>query len=472
VLLKGHQISAYSQVYLCVHGDTLSAEGGVILSGAKGSFVRRTIETAGSFGVTLVLNLFTGILISRGLGPHDKGIYTAITTWAAILLWIFNVSLYQVTVYYFGRFPSERRTVFTTLMVASFFLGLLACCVGEFAVVPLLSSHGFSSSIGLVRLLFITLPLSTMFQVVSGGLNGSMRFTFTNAVRVLQPLTLVVIWAWLQVSHRMDIASSLGWYTGVITFFNILGLLYAVKAKLFGLVFSWSILKSGLSYGLKAHGSTTADVVSGNLTSVILSIMLPAVYLGYYSTAQSAAGTLNVVSMAVAMTGFPLLSSLDESQIHSMTMRMWRATLFVTAPAAIVMAGLFPWVIPFVFGKSFQESVTCAITLLVSVVLSGQAGILRNALNGRGYALINSTSEGIALIFSLGGMLILPRLFEVEGAALAAVIGSIVRVVVLLRSYVVHIHPIRALELLPSRSEVHFCVTAIAALRDRIIQRA
>jgi len=58
----------------------------------------QTMQSIGSFGVTLVLNLLTGILISRGLGPSGKGIYTAITTWGIILLWIFNISLYEVTI--------------------------------------------------------------------------------------------------------------------------------------------------------------------------------------------------------------------------------------------------------------------------------------------------------------------------------------------------------------------------------------
>ena len=394
------------------------------------------------------------------------------TTWATILLWIFNISLYQVTVFYFGKQPLNRGTVFTTLIFTSFCLGLIATVMGEFVVVPLLKLNGYSSNIGLVRLLFLTLPLSTMFQVVNGGLNGSMKFAFTNTVRIVQPLMMVIVWTLLYLRHEMDVSACLLWYIVISTVFNVLGLLYAVKARLFGRKFSWAILKSGLSYGLKAHGSTTADVVSGNLTPVLLSIMLPTVYLGYYSTAQSAAGTLNVFSTAVVTTGFPLLSSLEDSEIHVATMRMWRATLFITVPAMVIMGALFPVVIPLVFGKSFNGAISCAITLLVSVVLSGQAGILRNALNSRGYSLINSTSEAIALIFSMGGMFVLPRFFGVEGAALAAVVGSIARVVVLMRSYAVHIQSVRLSELLPGRAELSYFMAVAGTVKTRMIQRA
>jgi O-antigen/teichoic acid export membrane protein len=440
----------------------------------KDAFWSRTIETIGSNGVTLVLTLFTGMLLSRGLGPHDKGVYTAILTWSTILLWTFNLSLYQVTVFYFGRKPYERGTVFTTLMVASFCLGMLASCAGELLVVPVLRKHGFisASDIGLVHLLFATLPLSTMLQVVYGGLNGSMRFTFTNTVRMLQNLVLVIVWASLYLSHRMTLNSCLYWFIVVTNFFNISGLLYAVRVKLFGRKFSWSILRSGLSYGLKAHGSTTADQLSNTLAPVLLSVLLPAASIGYFSTAQSAAGTLNVFSTAIIMTGFPVLSSIHDDSLHPMTMRMWRATLFVTVPISILMASLFPFVIPLVFGKSFEGAINCAMILLVSVILSGQAGIIRNALNSRGYSLINSISEGIALIFCVAGIFVFPRWFGVEGVALANVVGSVARVAILIRSYVVHIHTIRVLELIPGRSEAHYCMSVVRALKSRIIQRA
>jgi O-antigen/teichoic acid export membrane protein len=442
------------------------------LKRSQGTFFKRTIYTVNSFGMTLVLNLLTGILISRGLGPHGKGVYTAITTWATVLLWIFNVSLYQVTVFYFGKEPSNRRTVFTTLIIASLFLGLFASATGEIAVVPLLRRNGITSNIGLIRLLFLTLPLSTMFQVVSGGLNGSMKFAFTNTVRIVQPLTMGIAWTALYLRHEMNVAACLRWYIVISTIFNILGLVYAFKERMFGRKFSWSLLKSGLTYGLKAHGATTADVVSGSIAPVFLSLMLPAAYLGYFSAAQSAAGTLNVFSMALAMTGFPLLSSIEHSKTHSTTMRMWRASLFVTAPAMIVMAALFPVIVPMVYGKSFDGAINCSIILLVSVVLSGQAYILRNALNSRGYSLINSTSEAIALIFTLGGMSVLPRYFGVEGAALAAVMGSIARLALLMRSYAVHIQRIRPLELFPGRSEVKYFISIITVLKARVSQRA
>lgn len=443
------------------------------MNGKSMTFFWKTVETVGSMGATLFLNLCTGVLISRGLGPQDKGIYVGTTAWLVILQWVFNISFYQVTVYYFGKHQDERgrRVIFTTFLYASIGFGVLACIVGELFVIPLLIHRGFGSDINVMRLLFSILPLATAFQVVNGGLNGSMRFKLTNAVRVLQPLALVAVWSYLYFSHKMTVTSCLYWYIVLSTAFAVVSLAHTIRLGFCGGRIDIDIFKEGFFYGLKAHGATVADVANGNLTPILLSVMLPASYLGIFSTAQSASGTLNALSMAVVMTGFPVLSSIPSDETHAATMRMWRATLFATVPAAVMLVTVLPLAIPLFYGKQFGAAIPCAVILIFSVVLSGQSGILRNALNSRGYTLINSTSEAIALVSSVSGMLVFPRFFGMEGAALAVVLGAIVRITALMFTYSSKIQAATIVELVPGNAELSYFLGVFAGFKTRAFRR-
>ncbi len=107
--------------------------------------------------------------------------------------------------------------------------------------------------------------------------------------------------------------------------------------------------------------------------------------------------------------------------------------------------------------------------MLLSVVLAGQAGILRNALNGRGYTFVSQYyCEAGALIVSLSGMTILPRIFGVEGAAIATVLGAIARFLILLFNYRKHVGPVGVREMLPTFTDILWCLRIFYSIFRRV----
>jgi O-antigen/teichoic acid export membrane protein len=434
---------------------------------AASRFATDTFETFVSIVGNMVINFLTGIVINRGLGPEGKGIYVGITIWVAILAWATNISFHLVTAYYIRKMPDQRSTVFTSLALVSFIFGLCASLFGEFLICPLLVQHNQLHDLTPVRLLFATIPISTVVQVINGALNGLFRFRFTNVARILMPFTLLVIWTILYFSRDMTVVTCLVSLSAVTVVYGVIEVIYVICLRLLTFNIDFKLIGSALAYGLKAHGATTSDIVSGSMTPVILSVMLSPVVLGYYSAAQSIAGAVGAFATAITTTGFPVLSSMVREAAHDTAMKIWRVSLVVVMPTAFFLALCLPWIIPIIYGRAFVEATAPSITMLLSVVLSGQANILRNALNSQGYTMISSTSEAVSLSVSFCAMLFLPRYFGAEGAAMAMVLGSISRLITLLVSYRRNIGTVSVNELLPHKPDVLWCYHTCASIVKR-----
>ncbi len=238
------------------------------------NFVLNTLETMVSAGSNIVMNTLTGIVINRGLGPEGKGIYAGVVTWSTTLVWIFNTSFYQVTVYYFRKMPDKMSTVFATLISMSFVLGLIAALAAEFLICPILAQRYHFHNLIVVRCLFAIIPLSTIVQVVNGGLNGLLKFRFTNTVQILQPLTLLNHLDCTNLSNSMTATTCIAGTTAVAAVYGIIAVIYAGVWGFFSSKPDIRLIWPALSYGLKGSRGNDCRIVSGNFTPVLLSIML------------------------------------------------------------------------------------------------------------------------------------------------------------------------------------------------------
>ncbi|THF74907.1 lipopolysaccharide biosynthesis protein [Cohnella fermenti] len=422
--------------------------------GGVSSLLRQTLQTFMSMSGFMFINVFSAILLSRGLSPDDRGVYLGITMWNGLILGFCDIGIYITSVYLWSRCrEKDRKDVFMTLLVWA--VGTGAVCVGVVALfADWMLRHHLQADEKLMAYLFfassITGPLSSLF---SGILAAEQRFSTVNLLRVGIPAVLTTCWLVYFTADRLSIGMCLA-TTSAISFLGIVPYFWQMRTNLkAGGRFRWSIFKEGFWYGLKGHGSSVVNVV-GNSSSQLLIFALTPAALAYYQTASSALGILWALPAAIGVTSFPDLVKENPKLLHDRTSRFIRLTALCTLLGGILLGLAEPVLIPFLFGQAYIASVLPGIILLPSVLFSGLSSILAGALNSTGRTLHNSIADAANVGATLLGMMLVLKPWGISGAAFSVLMGAIMSFNVRLVWYGRCIRQIKPSEFLPSLADL------------------
>ena len=86
-------------------------------------------------GVSIVLGIAISILLARGLGKAERGIFTISIVLSELLLIFFNLGLSSASVYFISRGEYSARQVFQQNMAILLWVSLLTVSTGVLVVV-------------------------------------------------------------------------------------------------------------------------------------------------------------------------------------------------------------------------------------------------------------------------------------------------------------------------------------------------
>ena len=97
---------------------------------AAGASVRATLTTTGTNVLVLALNLGTGLLTARFLGPEGRGEFAAMVLWPQFLASLLTLGLPQATTFNIVRHPEDQQAGHRRPACSSLVLGLVAIGAG------------------------------------------------------------------------------------------------------------------------------------------------------------------------------------------------------------------------------------------------------------------------------------------------------------------------------------------------------
>lgn len=178
-----------------------------------------------------------------------------------------------------------------------------------------------------------------------------------------------------------------------------------------------------MSYGARVWVGSISGIVLARIDQVLLTPMVSAADLGLYVVAVGLSELPLVVNNAIREVMFVS----DSARTDDATLlRAGRVSTLITLVCAAVVAGTAPWVLPIVFGSPFSAALPTCLVLLAGVVLGNPGSIAGVALAARGRPGLRSVSLTIACAVNVVAMYVLGGAFGVIGAAVAAVLGSVV----------------------------------------------
>lgn len=411
-------------------------------------------EFVPTFATGLAIQAFTvvqGIVLARVLGPEGRGQFAAAIMWPSFFA---IIGLMGVNVVLARRaaksddLPRLERTALWSSLITG--LATMAVCGTAQAwwlggVDPVVKTAAF------VFMPFIF--FNHLALCLTSIDHGAGHFHRLNLTRMLvNPVYLVLV-----------IASILAGRVEVVWF---VGCLMAATAcvALFRLMLS--VRSHGLRGDVEPLGPLLREAWPFGMTGLIgpllqtadkalLLYLLGARDLGIYTVALAAASVVGSAAAASGTVGFGMAAQAGIREGFEPVARLFRLVSWIWILGGIAAGFALPFLVPLVYGGEFASAVVPAVALLLVVALTGQSGLLDEALRaqGRAFVGIKGRVAGLSVLLVLGAAL--APVWGVMGVVVASILAQLIVLIVFMLAAKAHFHEASLRTLCPGLKDAH-----------------
>ena len=392
------------------------------------------IQTLISRILILAINVATGVITARTLGPDGRGIQATIILWPQFIAQMLTLGLPSALIYNFKRYPQEKSALFTAVLTLGTGLGCLATSIGIIFLPYWLSQYS-PKVIIIAQLFMLFAPASLLTLIFMSALEARSEFTIANQLRYLSPLFTVV---------SLIILALLGKLTPLTA--GLSYLLPLVPMLVWSLIYLWQkfqpcwqglgkAYKRLLSYGLRSYGVDLIGVFSMYLGQALVVGMLSSEIMGMYTVALSISRMLNVIQSSIVVVLLPKTAAKPKDEVVDLTTKAARISIFLASLGALGGIILGPILLKLLYGAEFLQATLVLRILLVDITVNSTTWIYAQAFMALGKPGIVTILQCVGLGLSWPLMLLLIPQYGMEGAGLALLLSSIVRLIFILACY-------------------------------------
>lgn len=397
---------------------------------------RATVHRKGMFGQTLktmafsvailVINMVTGMVTARLLGPEGRGIQTALILWPQFLAFASTFGIHAALLYHMKKNPEREADLYYASLWLTLCAGALCVAAGLFLIPAWLGADS-ASFVPAALWLMATAPFILLFFMHNALFRGREEFHLFNRMRYLVPLLTLVALLLLAVWDRLTPTTSAVAYLVPYVPVTMLAMIRAIRIYRPALSGMLSACKKVLAYGFGAYGIDLLGNLILYMDQIILVNLLAPGPLGLYVVAVSLSRVLAIFSSSIIMVLSPKASSLPPKDAALLTLRIFKLSLFAALAFATLFMVAAPFLIHLLYGERFAESTDVFRLLVLEVVLSGAALVLAQAFMAIGKPFVVTVSQAIGVLLVIPLMYMLVPEYGVIGAGWALLLPSIIR---------------------------------------------
>ena len=371
-------------------------------------------------------NIVSGVLIARMLGPEGRGELAAVFLWPLIIATVGRLGINEAITY----FAASGRCSLRALHVTS--MGFLAvmCPImvaAGFLLYPAIFS-GYRAEVLWISLVFLSfIPLNLITICQQSLFRGAMMLTEFNVLRTLVHINfavgVVLIWQFGQSSVFNAALAMLAANASVV----VLGSLLLARRGMFLGRLERVVAKDLLVYGAKVHYGDLGQFVGERLGQALISLLLAAAELGFYTVALTIARGSLLLAETAEMLALPRIAAQQSAAGKAeMLGAFMKGMLVLTIPGSVVLMVVTPWILENLFGAEFLPAVwTVNMLILANIPLAGKLLFAAGYL-AHDRAVLVGNAETVAVVV-LGVLLavLLPTM-GILGAALALLVTNLV----------------------------------------------
>jgi len=425
----------------------------------KGLF-GQTLKTMVFSMAILVINMATGMVTARLLGPEGRGLQTAMILWPQFLAFASTFGIHAALLYHMKKNPEREANLY----YASLWLSLCAGAVCVVAGLFLIPAWLEADAVPVAMWLMAGTPFMLLFFMHNALFRGREEFHLFNRMRYLVPLLTLAALLVLAMLDSLTPTTSAVVYIAPYAPVTMLAIIRAMRVYgrpvLAGLL---STCKKVLAYGFGAYGIDLLGNLILYIDQIILINLLAPGPLGLYVVAVSLSRVTAIFSSSIIMVLYPKASSLPPKEAALLCLRVFKLSLTAALAFVAVFMVAAPLMIHLLYGERFVESTGVFRLLVLEVVISGAALVLAQAFMAIGKPFVVTVSQAFGVLLVIPLMYYLVPEYGVIGAGWALLLPSFIRLLYVLVMFEWRFR-FSLLALLPGRDDVKWMTSMI---RDR-----
>jgi O-antigen/teichoic acid export membrane protein len=385
-----------------------------------------TLQTILTSAAILAINLVTGILTARYLGPSGRGEQAAMAIWPQLFAFCFSLGMVQTTIYKVKHDPTHASEFVVSALIVSAVVGTLGGAVGV-AIVPHWLGNYSAETIRFAQLMMVATPLSAVYYVAAAAVQAAGRFARYNGLLLIPPLlTLIGLLVLVESDAFWPKSSTLAYVLPVVpALVCALAFLFRIYRPVFAI--RRRIMKTLLSYGMRVWGIDLLVTLSRQVDRAILVGLLSPSDLGAYIVAQSMASTLSLFPNSVYAVLYPRAAARPTKEIlaaSGLAIRMCGITVSLAAMAVGLCA---PFLLTLLYGPAFADAVAPFRILAAEAVVAAISILSVQVFMAAGRPGVVAILQAIGLAAYVPLAMVLVPLYGLDGAAVAWLASSMLR---------------------------------------------
>lgn len=440
-------------------------------SGSGSVFARRVGGVFATRVIQFALALPTSILISRLLGPADKGAYVAVTTLPGMLAALGLLGLPSAVNYFAGRGSSVRSLVRASVL---FTLILSVALVGIVWVsLPWLETTFLRAAPDeLARVILITVPVSMAATFGGALLYGRQAIRKYNIVLIIQSVVTLVAAVLFVGVFRLGVVGAVAGTILSTTFLALAVGLIVIGLNRRDRAGDPVSFRALVAYGGRLYPASVTGYFNYRADTYLIQALLlaPGRALGLYSIAVTFAELIFYVPDSISTMLLPRVAGSSADDASAIVARVGRLTILITAAAAIAFIPAAIIGINVVL-PAYVDSIPAFLVLLPGVVALSVAKVMTSYLSGRGRPGIVSVGAITALVLNVSLNIVLIPMLGIIGASLASLASyTVLASMMVVAAARLGGQPIARL-ILPGPAELAIVVAGIRALGRRAMRQ-
>lgn len=263
---------------------------------------RSFVLTLGGNALILILNIISGVITARALGPTGKGVLRTLIIWPTILSQIALLGMNEAYIFFKNKenynIGGLKSTIFFGVLLTSTIFSLVVLFIFFTLFKNLIESQL------VLLLIFAYIPIANIIQIGLSFLQEEMAFKKYNLIRIAFPLIYLSL---LSLSYKTLTPERC---FSFLFFSNLFLILFFIKLflKLRPSLVSKKLLLKSMEFGIKTQLASLIGSFSQQVDQAILSLVSTPKILGVYSVAISVSRIGNLAPNAAQIVLYPRMS--------------------------------------------------------------------------------------------------------------------------------------------------------------------
>lgn len=419
--------------------------------------------------VVFALGIVVSIVLTRSLGPEQRGVYVVLFTTNVLVAALSNlgVSSGLSTMLARGRLTMGRAngaSLFLALVLGAAALAVVLLLFPALAEGPF---RGVTLDQMIVALLLVP---TTIFQVYwNYMMMGTNRVLTLNKVSLATNLVNAALMVLAVGVLGLGIQGFLAAWAVSALFGIATMIVIAARIARPEILPDRASVKALMSFGLRGHGAQVAHHLYMRFDVYALNVFVGNTAVGFYSLSTSLAEKLWVPLNAVHAASAGRVAELPYEEAGPLAAKVSRSAVLLMLGLAVPLAIVSPWLIPFMYGPEFGESVLPLVILLGGTVAFGVMIVLNNYIIGQMERPgLLSITAWVQLLVSLPLYIVLISVAGIVGAAVASTATYIIAMAITVTIFSRHSGISPAQAIVPRASDFADYVRVLRPLLRRV----